>query len=235
VRLGFRQVKGLQQSAAQRLVAARKMAGLFRSMGHFARMADLPQAILKRLAEADTFGSMGLSRRQALWRVLNCPDRPPPLFEDVCANEEPPVFLPAMPMMQEVTTDYRTAGLSLKTHPLALIREELKSRKIIPAARVAEMPHGRWVSVAGLVLIRQRPATASGIMFATLEDETGVVNLIIRPNIYDRFRPAARHATMLQAQGRLQRAGQVIHLMAERLADLSLMLSDGPFKSRDFR
>jgi error-prone DNA polymerase len=137
-------------------------------------------------------------------------------------------------MMQEVTTDYRTAGLSLKTHPLALIRHELAARKIIPAARVAELPHGRWVSLAGLVLIRQRPSTASGILFATLEDETGIVNLIIRPNIYDRFRSAARHATLLQAQGRLQRAGQVIHLMAERLEDLSFLLQDGGYRSRDF-
>ncbi len=233
VRLGFRQVKGLQQSAAERLVAARRKAGCFRAMEYFTRAADLPQAILKRLAEADAFGSMGLSRRAALWQVLQWHGRPPPLFENL-RNEEPPVLLPTMPMMQEVTTDYRTAGLSLKTHPLALIRHELAARKIIPAARVAKLPHGRWANVAGLVLIRQRPSTASGILFATLEDETGIVNLIIRPNIYDRFRSAARQATLLQAQGRLQRAGQVIHLMAERLEDLSFLLQDGGYKSRDF-
>jgi error-prone DNA polymerase len=234
VRLGFRQVKGLQQSAAQRLAAARKTAAFFRSTEHFARVADLPQAILKRLAEADAFGSMGLSRRAALWQVMEWHGQSPPLFVHFCKDDEASVTLPTMPMMQEVTTDYRTAGLSLKTHPLALIRRELACRKIVTAARAAELPHGRWMNVAGLVLIRQRPATASGIMFATLEDETGILNIIIRPNIYDRYRAAARHATLLQAQGRLQRSGQVIHLMAERLEDLSSLLQDGDYRSRDF-
>jgi error-prone DNA polymerase len=233
VRLGFRQVKGLAQSAAQRAVAARDKIGPFRSVEQFSPTTGLGAPVLRRLAEADAFGSMNLSRREALWRVMESHEAPP-LFENVHQPQEPPVALPAMPMMQEVTTDYRTAGLSLKQHPVALIRDQLKPRKIITAAQVAEMPHGRWVCVAGLVLIRQRPATASGIMFVTLEDETGVVNLIIRPNIYDHHRAAARHATLLQTQGRLQRSGQVIHLMAERLEDLSALLSDGPFKSRDF-
>ena len=110
-----------------------------------------------------------------------------------------------MPLGQEVMTDYSTVGLSLKQHPMALVREELRRRNILSSAELAHLPHGKWVKVAGLVLIRQRPGTASGIVFETLEDETGIINLIVRPDIYDRYRPAARHAGLLQADGYLQR------------------------------
>ena len=137
-------------------------------------------------------------------------------------------------MMQEVITDYRTAGLSLKGHPVSLIRGVLTSMKVISARMLADMPNGRWVKVAGIVLIRQRPATASGIVFVTLEDETGVTNLIVRPHVYDRYRHAARHAVMIQADGYVERQGQVIHVMAMRLHDLTSLLQGCETKSRDF-
>lgn len=139
-----------------------------------------------------------------------------------------------MPLGQEVMTDYRTAGLSLKKHPVALVRDRLQEMKIITAEQLNQLPHGRWVSVAGLVLIRQRPGTASGIVFETLEDETGIVNLIIRPNIYDKYRLAARHAGLLNAQGYVERQGQVIHVMVWRMNDLSDLLAGCQFTSRDF-
>jgi error-prone DNA polymerase len=141
-----------------------------------------------------------------------------------------------MPLGQEVMTDYATLRLSLKKHPVAIVRSSLDERKILTAAQINDptMPHGRWVKVAGLVLIRQRPGTASGIVFETLEDETGIVNLIVRPDIYERYRPAARHAALLQCDGYLERQGQVVHIMAKRLFDLSGLLHGYRLESRDF-
>ena len=110
-----------------------------------------------------------------------------------------------MPLGQEVMTDYVTTGHSLKNHPVALIRDELTRRRILPAKRIYELNTSGWVKVAGLVLIRQRPGTASGIVFETLEDETGVVNLIVRPDIYEKYRPAARHAGLLECHGYVER------------------------------
>ena len=138
-----------------------------------------------------------------------------------------------MPLGQEVMTDYQTGGLSLKAHPLELIREQLKQRRIVTAKELAGLERG-WVRVAGLVLIRQRPGTASGIVFETLEDETGVVNLIIRPDIYEKHRPAARHAGLLECHGYVERQGQVVHVMAKRLFDLSHLLAGYSLESRDF-
>lgn len=131
-------------------------------------------------------------------------------------------------------TDYATTSLSIKRHPIALVREQLNLLKIRTAAQIAQTDGGKWVKVAGLVLIRQRPGTASGVVFETLEDETGVVNLIIRPDVFERYRPAARHAGLLQADGYVERQGQVVHIMAKRLFDLSYLLSGYQFSSRDF-
>lgn len=139
-----------------------------------------------------------------------------------------------MPLGQEVNTDYATVGLSLRAHPLSLVRDVLRSQRIITARELNQLPHGRWVKVAGLVLVRQRPGTASGIVFVTLEDETGVVNLIVRPQTYDRYRPAARHAGLLQCDGYVERQGQVIHVMAKRLFDRSDLIGGIEFASRDF-
>src|SRR5204862_7074885 len=131
--------------------------------------------------------------------------------------------LPEMHLGQEVMTDYATGGLSLKKHPVALVRPQLDQLRIITAKQLHDLDRG-WVKVAGLVLIRQRPGTASGIVFETLEDETGIVNLIIRPDIYEMYRPAARFAGLLEAQGYLQREGMVVHVIAKRLFDLSHLL-----------
>jgi error-prone DNA polymerase len=129
--------------------------------------------------------------------------------------------------------DYATTGLSLKQHPVSLVRDELRQRNIITAAELNQRQRG-WVKVAGLVLIRQRPGTASGIVFATLEDETGVVNLILRPDIFTRYRAAAGHASFIQCDGYVERQGQVIHVMAKRLYDLGDLLDGYRFRSRDF-
>jgi error-prone DNA polymerase len=245
VRLGFRQVKGLRGAHADLIVASRWRVGRFHCVAQFHRVTGLPRHTVERLAEAGAFASMGLSRRQALWQTLAMRDTQGLLFDGdwktdatraaaAEPDDEPDVALPVMSVGQEVMTDYRTAGLSLKRHPLALLRSELTKMKIITAAELGRLAQGRWVKVAGLVLIRQRPGTASGIVFETIEDKTGVVNLIIRPDLYDRARHAARHAALLEADRYVERNGQVIHVMAKRLIDLSHLLPGYQLASRDF-
>jgi error-prone DNA polymerase len=228
-------VRGLHRAHADAIVNTRKNKP-FISIDNFARRTALPSHSLRRLAEADAFGSMNLSRRQALWEIMKCHNTPMPLFDwlDEDSQIEPAVNLPTMPVTQEVNTDYRTVSLSLKRHPVALIREQLNKMRITPTAELSNMPNKRWVKVAGLVLIRQRPGTASGIVFETLEDETGIANIIIRPAIYDRYRRAARHSTLVQADGYVERADKVVHVMAMRMTDLSHLIQDTDVKSRDF-
>jgi error-prone DNA polymerase len=233
VRLGFRMVKGLHAAHARRIVECRQRCGPFRSIDHFHEAAGLPISAVTILAEADAFASLSKSRRPALWDALALPDDRPPLptakQDDLHTSELPP-----MTAGEEILADYGAVGLSLKGHPVGIVRAELARRKIVPAAEVWNRPPGRWVSVAGVVLIRQRPGTASGIVFVTLEDETGVVNLIIRPHVYERYRAAARHAALLQADGYVERQGRVQHVMTVRLQDLSDVLRGFVHPSRDF-
>jgi error-prone DNA polymerase len=233
MRLGLRMIKGLRQADAGRIVAARGRVGRFGSIDQFKQTTGLSRKVLRRLAEADAFASLGLTRREALWEVMKLGDEQMPLYSALSSPGRGSL-LPKMPLGQQVNTDYATVGLSLRAHPLALVRDVLKSQRIITAVELNQLPHGRWVKVAGLVLVRQRPGTASGIVFVTLEDETGVVNLIIRPQTYDRYRPAARHAGLLQCDGYVERQGQVIHVMAKRLFDRSELISGIEFASRDF-
>jgi error-prone DNA polymerase len=140
-----------------------------------------------------------------------------------------------MSAAEEVLADYRTAGLSLRAHPLKFLRAKLNLRQVVAAESLQALPHGRPVCVAGIVLVRQRPSAAKGITFVTLEDETGTANLIVRPAIWKRYREAALAATVLLAHGRLQRQGQVIHVLTTRLVDLSSWLRQLGAQSRDFR
>jgi error-prone DNA polymerase len=236
VRLGFRQIKGFREEDAKRITVARGRVLRFESVEQLQRLTGLSKSVLTRLAEADAFGSMGLSRRQALWQVMELSDEPLPLFDAEINSSRPYLIstLPVMPLGQEVMTDYSTTSLSLKMHPLALVRDALVQDRILAAAQVNALPHGRWVRVAGLVLIRQRPGTASGIVFITLEDETGVVNLIVRPNTFERYHAAARHAALLQCDGYVERQGQVVHVMAKRLFDRSELIRGYEISSRDF-
>ena len=160
-----------------------------------------------------------------------------PLFKDLegpVADEADP-NLPMMSDQDSVVQDYATAGLSLKQHPVSFLREQLTVLRAISSAGLAEHAPDRRVKVAGLVLMRQRPQTAAGITFMTLEDETGVANLVIYPNVWQRFRQTARFATVLMASGRLQREGDVIHVVCDRLDDVSEMLERLESRSRDFR
>jgi error-prone DNA polymerase len=236
VRLGFREIKGFSQVFAQQIELARKD-GIFQSIADFQQRTGLPKKIIEKLAEADCFGSLNLTRRQALWQVLELDDAQLPLFTKDTSSLRLSVsssLLPPMPLPQEVKIDYQTTNLSLKKHPVSLIREALTQQRILTSKEVNQTPAGRWVKVVGLVLIRQRPGTASGIVFITLEDETGVVNLIVRPNIWDKYRAAARHAGLLQCDGYVERQGEVVHVMAKRLFDRSEMIAGYELASRDF-
>ena len=186
---------------------------------------------MKKLAAADAFGSVDVPRRGAAWDAAALDDHPAPLFADLFpAPADAPAF-PPMAAPQETMADYAATGLTLKAHPLAHLRPRLSRRGVATAADLRDDPlrdlrHGRRARVAGLVLVRQRPGTASGVLFLTLEDETGVANLIVKPDTFERHKPAARSAALLLAEGVVQRQGAVVHLLADRLRDLSGLLAE---------
>lgn len=231
LRLGLRMVSGLARTAADAVAGARAD-GPFTSFENFARRTGLRSGALKTLSRADAFGSLGLGRRAALWQSL--PSREPvPLFDEV-ESEEPAANLPPTEELQEVLDDYGSTGLSLRRHPMAFFRSFLDTLGVTPAGTLASLPTGRKLRVAGVVLLRQRPGTANGITFVTLEDETGMVNLIIRREVWERHRKVARTAGVLLAHGHLQNEADVIHVLVTRLEDLSAHLRDLRSHSRDF-
>ena len=231
LRLGLRMLDGFSESHARRIEAARKT-GPFPSLEDFAQRTGLSRTVVTRLAKAGAFGSLRLNRRVSLWHALAQDGVDLPLFRS--PQPDAPTELPVMSPAEEVVADYRTTGLSLQGHPLALLREGLDRLGVVPADILATWPDGKPVSVAGIVLVRQRPGTAKGITFVTLEDETAAANLIIRPDVWRRFRSSALRATILLAHGRLQRQGLVIHVLVTRLEDISNRFSKLASQSRDF-
>jgi error-prone DNA polymerase len=206
----------------------------------FTRRTRLGKAVIERLAAADALKSLERSRRDALWQALGQDDRAAdhPLFANQEQDDPPPQSLTPLTQQEEVFADYRTAGLSLLAHPISFYREQLTEVGAVAAERLIEWEHNTPVCVAGLVLMRQRPSTARGITFITLEDETGVANLVVRVQIWERFYEVARRASSMIVDGVLERKGQVIHVVATRLRDLAKelrRLESLRTKSRDFR
>jgi error-prone DNA polymerase len=273
LRLGLRMLNGLGEAVGRTIERAR-IDGPFVSIDDFARRTGLGQAVIKRLAEADAFRSLGAGRRQALWQALGQEKkrRTMPLFETLplplgegrgegaCNSErhkliverstagqassgtpsESPAILPAMQLYEEVVADYRTAGLSLRAHPISFYRDQLEGLGITPAHKLAELPNDAPVRVAGLVLLRQRPGTAKGITFVTLEDETGTINLVVHQHMWDRFYRVARRAPAWIAHGHIQTTDKtsttpIIHVVVTRLEALAEQLRQLDVKSRDFR
>ena len=230
VRLGLRTARGLANRDGASIVAARH--GAFASVEDVWRRAGVPVAALERLAEADAFGSLGLGRRQALWEVRALDGEPLPLFAAADKRrgslrpevEEERVELAPMTAGREVVEDYRSRGLTLRSHPVAFLRGDLAADGYVPAGDLSATRDGRRVSVAGLVLVRQRPGSANGVLFITLEDETDIANLIVWPSLFERQRRLVLSATMIGCRGKVQREGQVIHVIAEHLVDLSGLL-----------
>jgi error-prone DNA polymerase len=223
VRLGFRQIDGLREDDMQRLMDLREQG--YGSPGELLRRTGLSRAAAERLAAADAFGSTGLSRRNALWAVRGeAPGRTLPLFAATDSAEqggEPSVALPLIPPSEEVIQDYQTTRLSLKDHPMRFLREVHARRGIVTTAEAVTTQNGRRVQTSGLVLVRQQPGTASGVVFITIEDETGVANLVVWPRVKERFRPVLMRARMLHVRGRVQAADNVTHIVVDQLIDCS--------------
>ncbi|PZO78658.1 MAG: error-prone DNA polymerase [Mesorhizobium amorphae] len=236
VRLGLRMVKGLSEPDMERLAAMRG-AGYDGVRDVWLR-TGLPAATIRRLAEADAFRSLGLDRRAALWaaQALDAGGEAQrlPLFDRSAGERihEPETRLPPMPLGAHVVHDYRALGLSLKAHPLRFMRPQLARKGIAPASSLLDTPSGRRIAVAGLVLVRQRPGSAKGVIFMTLEDETGVTNAIVWPKCFERFRPIVLGARLVRVEGRVQSKSGVVHLVVERVDDfsrwLALLSEEGP-------
>jgi error-prone DNA polymerase len=230
VRLGLRLTRGLTNRDGARIVAARGDEP-FGTIEELWRRAGVPVPALERLADADAFGSLGLSRREAIWQVRALAVEPLPLFlaadQDKTSPEitEPLVSLVAMAAGREVVEDYRSKGVTLRSHPLSFLRQDLAERGFMQAIDLQRTHDGRRVSVAGLVLVRQRPGSANEVTFITLEDETEVVNLIVWPSLFERQRRLVLSAGMIGCRGKVQREGDVIHVIAEHLIDLTDLLN----------
>ena len=231
IRLGLREIHRLSiEQHARPLLAARDRP--FVSPDELARRTGLAPAALALFAGADAFRSMGIDRRDALWKVM-AQHEGLPLFEDLDA-EEPEAEFPMMQLQEHVNEDYLRTGLSLKAHPVSFVREQLAAIGSVSCAELERMEDGAQLRVAGIVLVRQRPDTAVGVTFFTLEDETGQANFCFWPAVFARFRLAGRGAAGLIVDGRLQKAKGVTHVIVQRLTDFTELIPDLKKQSRDF-
>ena len=223
LRLGFRQIKGLNSDDINVLIQARKTA--FTNIPQL-RDAGVSIDALGRLADADAFRSIGLDRRQALWEVSALSDRPTGMYtgQQPEAAFEQGIQLPAMTLSEHVLQDYGTTSLSLKAHPVSFVREKLMMLQVTACSELVNKPDGAMVKVAGLILVRQRPGTASGIVFITIEDETGTANLVVFQKKFEKYRKDILQARLLMVEGKVQKEGEVIHVVAGRCANISGLL-----------
>jgi error-prone DNA polymerase len=223
LRLGFRQISGMRAEDVEILIAARLKP--YRTIPALMD-AGVPLAALERLADADAFRSLGLDRRQALWEVSALAARPIALFEGQPAESpaEMQIALPLMTNAEHVVQDYAATSLSLKAHPVSFVREQLRMLHIRSTKELDDLKDGDPVKVAGLVTVRQRPGTAKGICFITIEDETGFSNLVVFEKLFTQYRKEILGSKLLMAEGKLQREGEVVHIIVKRCFNLSKML-----------
>lgn len=224
LRLGFRQVKGLNENDMQALVAGRG-AG-YTSISHLSD-SGVPQTQIEKLTDADAFRSLNLDRRAALWEVPALSDKPIGLFTGQPSEsaKEAQISLPFMTAAEHVVQDYAATGLSVKAHPVSFLRQQLNMLQVTPTAELPNLKNGDKIKVAGLVTVRQRPGTAKGILFITIEDETGFANLVAWEKIFDKYRKDIVQARLLMVEGVLQIEGKVIHVIIRRCFNLSKLLS----------
>lgn len=231
VRLGFRQVQGLGNGHAAAIVAARGPAP-YGSVEEVWRRSGVPRAAVERLAQADAFHDIARDRRQGLWKVRGLGDAPLPLFAAADDREaafspegvEPAVALRPMTAGREVIEDYRATQLSLRAHPVSFLRERLRAMKIVRCGDLAGIRDGRNVEVAGVILVRQRPGSAKGILFVTIEDESGIANGILWPDRFEIYRRQVMTSSMIAMRGRLQKEGEIIHIICDRITGHDEML-----------
>jgi len=224
IRLGFRQIKGLGQEEMDVLVNCR--GNEYRTVTAL-RDAGIAINTLERLADADAFRSIGLDRRKALWEVSALQDMPVVIFKGQPSESvlEAQVELPLMSKGEHVVQDYATVGLSLKAHPVCFVRSQLEMLRILSCHQInKEAQNGQLVKVAGLVLVRQRPGTAGGVCFITIEDETGFSNLVVFEKFFDTYRKEILHSRLLMVEGRLQREGEVVHVIVSKCVDLTKLM-----------
>jgi error-prone DNA polymerase len=234
VRLGMRLVKSLRRADAMAIERAVAGHGPFADVHALRSASGAAVASLRALAQADAMGSMGITRQAALWQIRAMRDDGPLL-----AGDGPDLLeaLPVIPEFDKVMKDYSVTGLSLRKHPMAFLRDSLRARQVAATSQVrdpAKQPHGSYVKVAGVVLVRQRPSSAAGVIFITLEDETGSANVMIRPSVLPRLKKAAMHAGVLMASGRVERNGSVVHVLVEELDDITDELRALSVQSRNF-
>lgn len=241
LRLGMRMVQGLRRVDADALVAAVAEHGSISSLANFCRLSGVRPSGLRPLALADAFGSIGVPRQQALWQLQELHDEALPLLENPLQGESTPLpsaLLPPTSGTLDVLRDYRSVGLSLKHHPMEFLRPGLARRNVKPIAEIKDeirSPHGRGLAVAGVVLVRQRPSTAKGVLFMTIEDETGRLDLIVRQFVQKRCRSAAIFAQFILVYGRVERQGRVVHVLPHKIETLVETPDDRTYASRDFR
>ena len=237
IRLGLKTIRGLSEEVAQNLVECRSASGRFRDITDLSQRGNASQATLSILADADALSSIAGDRRAAIWQSLGQADRPgeTPLLESLEDDEALPEDLVAMTPLEEVYADYGTTGLSLKAHPMSFVRDELNKKRCTRAGDLSNRRNGQHVRVAGLVLLRQRPSTAKGIWFVTLEDETGSMNLVLFPKIWEAFFKVAKTSNAWLVDGKLESKHDVIHVIVGRITDLSSEVKGLTLKSRDFR
>ncbi len=229
LRLGLRQVDGLPEHIAAQLVAARQAGGTFRDLAELRDRVKLPPSHIERLAAADCFSSLAISRRQALWQARTLVGTPElPLFAAAREREEgaerAATRLPPMPLSEEVIADYQTQRLSLKAHPMSFLRASLSERGFARAADLRNRKHRSTANVAGIVLIRQRPGSAKGVVFITIEDETGVANLVVWPDTMEKYRKVVMGARLIEVRGRVEYEEGVLHVIAAHLVDATEQL-----------
>ena len=232
VRLGLRQARGLANAHGAAIVAARGLTP-FDSIEEVWRRSGVPRAAIERLAEADAFQALAHDRRQGLWKVRGLGEAPLPLFAAADERQinhsvegiEPEVTLRRLTDGREVVEDYRTLQMSLRAHPLSFLRDELARQGVTRCADLEHVRDGRHVEVAGVILVRQKPGSAKGILFITIEDETGIANGIIWPDRFEAQRRTVMTAAMVGMRGRVQKEGEVIHVIVDRIVDRTDLLS----------
>ena len=233
LRLGLRLVRGLRQDAAERIGAARARRA-FGDLDDLVQRADLDRATLDLLAEAAALRGLAGHRHRARWSTAGTEPQLP-LFAGTQASAEARIAIPPPSAFENTHADYASTGLTLDAHPLGLIRRQLRERRYRPSTELAELANGRPARFAGLVLMRQRPQTASGVTFVTLEDEQGMVNVVVWRDLAERQRRVLLESQLLAVEGRIESEQGVRHLIAHRLENLTPLLSELATTSRDFR
>lgn len=233
IRLGLRMIRGLREADARRIESARQTQA-FSDVDDLSRRAGLDARARERLADAGALHGLAGHRHHARWAVAGVEPQLP-LFAELAATTEAPVNLPLPTTGEDLLTDYATLGTTLGPHPLTLLRDQLRARRCRSSRELADAEPGRPVSVAGLVIGRQRPQTASGVVFVTLEDEFGLINVVVWQHLAERQRPVLLQSQLLQIDGHLESAHGVRHVIAGRLRDLSTLLAGLDVRSRDFQ